>query len=812
MYSPMPHFIGLDANSQAHPGSRFPLLPFTARRLARYALRGAFAGILAATLGVSDSARAQTVWPGPNFQDLAGVNNSGPSNPLLTNALSYNRHPIYWSDLQPNSTTWDLTNLTAAGTEVQSLAAAGARLLPILCYCPNWAADLTSRQWTYGNNKWTIAPGSGGTMVENEYDIPSGNLLKTTTYVVGSPTQPNFSKFPPASTSNWTAYVQKVVNYLHASPYNVQYFQVWNEAQEYSIFWIGSMSDYFTRVHLPAAQIIHAAGAKVVYGGFPDCGSVSELISLLDANSAWGSIDVIDTHYFGTVDAYVTLRAAADSRGYPNLAIWQTEIGYTSDFSYLPAAYTRRLGFALTNNWTQDKYKAFYFANSSTNSSSDPAYNHCLYNDSTLTPHGQCLQALANLLGGSSHVSIFGGISSSPSYSFDLSAASSMETFAVGDTLLTAMNLGATDYNANLPITYTLPLARSCISKAERVDVLGNRTDLTSTLVANGATTNLPNVAIKDTPGSNTRAWNDNSGDKRTFYTAITLAQPYEGENLAIAAQTSGVTNTTSSDPNFSNGAGVYFNATAAGQYVTYTVPSVFAGTYDVRVGVKNWNNKGTWQLAISRLDQLGSAYNQGSPVDEYTANTAYGEVDLGNWSPGTTSDKAFKFTVTGKNASSSGYGIDIDYIKLIGIYEAENLAIAAQTSGITETVTSDVNFSNGAATYFNATAWNQGQYVTYVVPGINAGVYDVHVGYKAYNNKGMWQLAISRADLLGSTANLGVPVDQYNAGTVYTDVDLGTWAPGTTGDKAFKFTVMGQNPASSGCGIDIDYIKIIPL
>ena len=139
-----------------------------------------------------------------------------------------------------------------------------------------------------------------------------------------------------------------------------------------------------------------------------------------------------------------------------------------------------------------------------------------------------------------------------------------------------------------------------------------------------------------------------------------------EAESLIVAAQTSGVTYRIVSDSRFSGGAGSFFDATASGQYLTFDVPNITVGTYDVRVGLKNWNNKGIFQLAISRLDQQGSPTNVGVPVDQYNANEVFTEVDCGNWTPGTTSDKAFRFMVTGKNASSSGYGLAIDYIKLI--------------------------------------------------------------------------------------------------------------------------------------------------
>lgn len=379
---------------------------------------------------------------------------------------------------------------------------------------------------------------------------------------------------------------------------------------------------------------------------------------------------MIDTHYFGTSDAYPTLRAAADQRGYPGLAIWQTEIGFTTDFAYVPAAYTKRLYWALQNNWTQDKYKALYFADWAPNDPKAYGYNCSLNSGSALSGHGQCLQNLANLLGSSAVLNTFPGVTSSPAYSEDPSAASTLEAFATGSTVITAVNLATADYNGTSTVSFTFPVNRSSIVKAERVDIIGTRVDLTSTLVTSGNSTILPNVAVKDPSGSSARTWNDAASVARTFYTVLTLngtpVSKYETENLSIAAQTSGVTVTTSADPQFSNTAGTFLNATATGQFVTYDVPNLAAGTYDVRVGVKTWNNKGIWQLAISRMDQQGSPTNVGSPIDEYSANTGYAEVDLGSWTPGTTSDKAFRFMVTSKNASSSGYQIAFDYIRLI--------------------------------------------------------------------------------------------------------------------------------------------------
>ena len=139
-----------------------------------------------------------------------------------------------------------------------------------------------------------------------------------------------------------------------------------------------------------------------------------------------------------------------------------------------------------------------------------------------------------------------------------------------------------------------------------------------------------------------------------------------ETEALSVAAS-SGDTHRIITAPQFSNGAGTILDSNAVGDYVTYLVQGVPAGTYDVRIGIKTSNTRGIWQLAIGRADNFaGTQANVGPTQDEYSAVDAYGEVDLGNWTPGTTSDKWFQFKITGKNAASTSFGEAFDYIKLI--------------------------------------------------------------------------------------------------------------------------------------------------
>ncbi len=137
-----------------------------------------------------------------------------------------------------------------------------------------------------------------------------------------------------------------------------------------------------------------------------------------------------------------------------------------------------------------------------------------------------------------------------------------------------------------------------------------------------------------------------------------------ETESLEVQ-NASGATHRVIADNNFSAGNGTILDATAAGNSVTYVVPYVSAGTYNVRVGVKELGTRGIWQLAVGQSGNP-SPVNVGSPQDEYTAGQSYTELNVGTWSPATSGTKWFWFTVTGKNASSTGYSIAFDYIKLV--------------------------------------------------------------------------------------------------------------------------------------------------
>jgi hypothetical protein len=113
----------------------------------------------------------------------------------------------------------------------------------------------------------------------------------------------------------------------------------------------------------------------------------------------------------------------------------------------------------------------------------------------------------------------------------------------------------------------------------------------------------------------------------------------------------------------FSNRYGTQLRSNAIGDYVTYLVSEVPAGTYNVKVGMKKFVNRGQFQMSVAPVG--GSFTNVGSVQNQHSTIEEFSEVDLGSWTPTTSGDKHFKFTVTGKSSSSNGYNLAFDYIKL---------------------------------------------------------------------------------------------------------------------------------------------------
>jgi hypothetical protein len=159
----------------------------------------------------------------------------------------------------------------------------------------------------------------------------------------------------------------------------------------------------------------------------------------------------------------------------------------------------------------------------------------------------------------------------------------------------------------------------------------------------------------------------------------IVPAIAYETENLS-ASISAGDAHQVTTNAAFSNWRGTLLTANAAGDYVTYTVSNLTAGTYHIYIGADAGANRGKFQLACGPSG--GTLTNVGPVQDTYSAtNLAYllpinlytttnliilwtnllKEYDCTNWQAPSNGNYQFKFTVAG----SSNYNLAFDYIKL---------------------------------------------------------------------------------------------------------------------------------------------------
>jgi hypothetical protein len=384
---------------------------------------------LLANLGAQALAQGSAV---ATFRSFNGCVRLGPTEepPELTRELGtgWFRRDFFWEYAERPKGKW---NWEGYDNEVKRAQGEGALLLPIMDYSAPWAASI------------------------------KGNLRSV----------PN--------EADWNEYVERVVARYSSSPYNLRYFQVWNEPTVEAGFLQGaSKLDYIDKIYLPAARIIRKHNCYVVFGGWPHSNSLDQLGEELDHNNAWQWTDIVDVHYF-EMYAWQTLYDRWIATGRCK-GIWQSEIGWNTILNFLPNTYWRILYWSLQRGWQNpDQYKVFWYERFNTGANAakalvwkDPSGNFAL------TDHGKRLAEMNQLLG-NSPLQLFTRFSVNPPL-----APSSEETtptalgFRVGDDSVVIVLLLA-PASANRPISVSVDLPRKPV-RAQLVSATGDSLPLSS--------------------------------------------------------------------------------------------------------------------------------------------------------------------------------------------------------------------------------------------------------------------------------------------------------------------------------------------
>ncbi len=146
-----------------------------------------------------------------------------------------------------------------------------------------------------------------------------------------------------------------------------------------------------------------------------------------------------------------------------------------------------------------------------------------------------------------------------------------------------------------------------------------------------------------------------------TIADAVRLVRLIVGECEDLTTITStGDTHSDVVDSSASNGKWNKLAGNGANDYVQYELNIPESGTYNIRIRAKKNNTRGKFKLYLPQTgDYVGSEEDQYASADEYV------EYTLGNYTFTTSGAKQFRLVVTGKNASSIGYTLGNDYIKL---------------------------------------------------------------------------------------------------------------------------------------------------
>jgi Concanavalin A-like lectin/glucanases superfamily len=262
------------------------------------------------------------------------------------------------------------------------------------------------------------------------------------------------------------------------------------------------------------------------------------------------------------------------------------------------------------------------------------------------------------------------------------------------------------------------------------------------------------------------------------------------------------------------------FNATAVGQTFTLPISVPSAGTWQLGAEVDTDKGYGEGEVYLDQSStDIALGGTNASPFDGYTPSIGSQYLDLGTQTL-TAGAHTLTFTVTGQDASASGFQIAIDYLTLspTNRYEAQSLPYSA--AGYTGTVGPqcfpDIYWSDSCQLMLSNTSQNASMTTSFTVPVESDYALGVNLTYADDYGEDEFELLNSSGQLitvLDNSSPSGTPVDAYNATVEAKYLFLGG-VHLAAGTYELKTVVVGTDASSVGnrYNAGINYIEAAPV
>jgi len=165
-------------------------------------------------------------------------------------------------------------------------------------------------------------------------------------------------------------------------------------------------------------------------------------------------------------------------------------------------------------------------------------------------------------------------------------------------------------------------------------------------------------------PGYGAALLFDENYQRKPAYWAVWNAMANQAEKFPVLDVSAGDSTNVFAQDTLSAGAARQLAANAPNDFMTLSLAVPKAGEWNVRVGYRQSGVSGQFQLAVAP-EGGGGFTNVGGVVDAYVGGAGTGTTDLGSYVFPTAGNWQIRFTVVGKNASSSGYNLTIDTVRI---------------------------------------------------------------------------------------------------------------------------------------------------